>query len=107
MDQILEIIFFKAIEGFRTGIRSCSRILHLIWIKSALWVFKTLNSVWDLFDPKEQDYPDPIAGMDSVGYPVIWYLDHSDPIQCSLKTVPRGSQPLGFPFCPGLSYLYI
>jgi hypothetical protein len=44
-----------------------------------------LNSVWDLFDPKKQDYPDPIGRVDSVGYPEMWYLDDSDPIQCSFK----------------------
>ena len=44
-------------------------------------LFKTLNSVWDLFDPKEQDYPDPIGRVDSE----MWYLDHSVPIQCSFK----------------------
>ena len=44
--------------------------------------FKTLNLVWDLFDPKKtQDYPDPIEGwMDPRGYPEMWYWDHGDPI---------------------------
>ena len=49
-------------------LRSEHVIRSYIWSGSNLpfGFFRTLNSVWDLFDPKKQDYPDPIRRVDSV-----------------------------------------
>ena len=82
MDQILEMGFSKQKEGFRTEIGSCNPVLHLIWIKPALWVF--LNVELGLIQ-KKQDNPDGIRRVDPVGYPEMWYLDHSDSNRCSFK----------------------
>jgi hypothetical protein len=43
----------------------------LFSIKPALWVSKNLELGLG-FNPKKQDYPDPIGRVDSVGYPEIW-----------------------------------
>ena len=51
--------FFNAKAGFRTEIRSFNPILHLIWIKPALWVFQ--NFYLGL-KKKKKKYPDPSDG---------------------------------------------
>ena len=77
--------FFNAKAGFWTKIMS-SEFLHLIWIKPArVQNFELgLGSVWSKQTGLSWSH-----WKGGFSYPEMWYLDHSDPIQCSFQNCHR------------------